>query len=185
MLSHPSCLSCCRDIVFDTFGASFWNFSVCFCFVFQDRVSLCNPDYPGTPSVVPDWPHTQRSTCLCPSAGIKGLGDHCLTMGYFCSILSCPCLEFLLFFLILLFFNLFFLKVSLCSPGWPGTHSVDKAGLELRAPLASACRVLGLRWVPPHPANLGIFTAPFSTDFQCTAIWIWPLWTMWIFSHCW
>ncbi|GAB1299724.1 Serine/threonine-protein phosphatase 6 regulatory subunit 2 [Apodemus speciosus] len=28
--------------------------------------------------------------------------------------------------------------VSLCSPGWPGTHSVDQAGLELRNPPASA-----------------------------------------------
>jgi hypothetical protein len=33
----------------------------------------------------------------------------------------------------------------LCSPGCPGTHSVDKAGLELRNPPASASRVLGLK----------------------------------------
>ena len=32
-----------------------------------------------------------------------------------------------------------------CSPGCPGTHSVDQAGLELRNPPASASQVLGLK----------------------------------------
>jgi hypothetical protein len=36
-------------------------------------------------------------------------------------------------------------RVSLCSLGCPGTHSVDQAGLELRNPPASASRVLGLK----------------------------------------
>jgi hypothetical protein len=36
-------------------------------------------------------------------------------------------------------------RVSLCSPGCPGTHSVDQAGLELRNPPASASGVLGLK----------------------------------------
>jgi hypothetical protein len=36
-------------------------------------------------------------------------------------------------------------RVSLCSPGGLGTHSVDQAGLELRNPPASASRVLGLK----------------------------------------
>jgi hypothetical protein len=36
-------------------------------------------------------------------------------------------------------------RVSLCSPGCPGTHSVDKACLQLRDPPASASRVLGLK----------------------------------------
>jgi hypothetical protein len=36
-------------------------------------------------------------------------------------------------------------RVSLCSPGCPGTHSVNQAGLELRNPPASASRVLGLK----------------------------------------
>jgi hypothetical protein len=36
-------------------------------------------------------------------------------------------------------------KVSLYSPGCPGTHSVDQAGLELRNPPASASQVLGLK----------------------------------------
>jgi hypothetical protein len=34
---------------------------------------------------------------------------------------------------------------SLCSPGCPGTHSVDQAGLELRNPPTSASQVLGLK----------------------------------------
>jgi hypothetical protein len=34
-------------------------------------------------------------------------------------------------------------RVSLCSPGCPGTHSVDQAGLKLRNPPASASQVLG------------------------------------------
>jgi hypothetical protein len=41
-------------------------------------------------------------------------------------------------------------KVSLYSPGCPGTHSVDQAGLELRNPPASASQVLGLKtWTTP------------------------------------
>jgi hypothetical protein len=36
-------------------------------------------------------------------------------------------------------------RVSLCSPGCPGTHFVDQAGLKLRHPPASASQVLGLK----------------------------------------
>jgi hypothetical protein len=36
-------------------------------------------------------------------------------------------------------------RVSLCSPGCPGTHSVDQASLKLRNPPASASQVLGLK----------------------------------------
>jgi hypothetical protein len=36
-------------------------------------------------------------------------------------------------------------RISLCSPGCHGTHSVDQAGLELRNPPASASLVLGLK----------------------------------------
>jgi hypothetical protein len=47
---------------------------------------------------------------------------------------------------VLLFVCLFFRdRVSLCSPGCPGTHSVDQAGLELRNPPASASQALGLK----------------------------------------
>jgi hypothetical protein len=36
-------------------------------------------------------------------------------------------------------------RVSLCSPDYPGTHSVDQTGLKLRNPPASASQVLGLK----------------------------------------
>jgi hypothetical protein len=36
-------------------------------------------------------------------------------------------------------------RVSLYSPGCPGTHFVDQAGLELRNLLASVSQVLGLK----------------------------------------
>jgi hypothetical protein len=36
-------------------------------------------------------------------------------------------------------------RVSLCSPGCPGTHSVDETGLKLRNPPASTSQVLGLK----------------------------------------
>jgi hypothetical protein len=52
------------------------------------------------------------------------------------------CLIFVLFcFFVCLF--VFRDRVSLYSPGCPGTHSVDQAGLELRDPPASVSQVLG------------------------------------------
>jgi hypothetical protein len=36
-------------------------------------------------------------------------------------------------------------RVSLYSPGCPGTHFVDQASFELRNPPASASQVLGLK----------------------------------------
>jgi hypothetical protein len=44
-------------------------------------------------------------------------------------------------------------RVSLCSPGCPGTHSVDQAGLELRNPPASASFSKSYWRVPPLPAE--------------------------------
>jgi hypothetical protein len=56
---------------------------------------------------------------------------------------------FVLFLFVCLFVCLFVFifrdRVSLYSPGCPGTHFVDQAGLELRNPPASASRVLGLK----------------------------------------
>jgi hypothetical protein len=49
------------------------------------------------------------------------------------------------FFLFLFLFLFFRNRVSLYSPGCPGTHYVDEAGLELRNSPASASRVLGLK----------------------------------------
>jgi hypothetical protein len=48
-------------------------------------------------------------------------------------------------FIFILFFLVFRDRISLCSPGYSGTHSVDQVGLELRNPPASASQVLGLK----------------------------------------
>jgi hypothetical protein len=53
-----------------------------------------------------------------------------------------------------LFCFVFWDRVSLCSPGCPGTHFVDQAGLELRNPPASASRVLGLKACATMPGSL-------------------------------
>jgi hypothetical protein len=48
-------------------------------------------------------------------------------------------------------------RVSLCSPGCPGTHFVDQAGLELRNPPASASQVLGLKACTTTPGLVVTF----------------------------
>ena len=50
-------------------------------------------------------------------------------------------------------------RVSLCSPGCPGTHFVNQAGLELRNPPASASRVLGLKACATTPGWIYFLTA--------------------------
>jgi hypothetical protein len=60
-----------------------------------------------------------------------------------------------LFFFILFFLG-FFKTGFLCSPGCPGTHFVNQAGLELRNLPASASQVLGLK-VCTTTARHGIF----------------------------
>jgi hypothetical protein len=66
-----------------------------------------------------------------------------------CTIFHYYYKQFLSFSLFLFFvFYLFIFwrdRVSLYSPGCPGTHFVDQAGLELRNPPASASQVLGLK----------------------------------------
>jgi hypothetical protein len=52
-------------------------------------------------------------------------------------------------------FCFFLVRVSLYSPGCPGTHFIDQAGLELRNPPASASRVLGLKACATTP-GLGV-----------------------------
>jgi hypothetical protein len=56
---------------------------------------------------------------------------------YVCSVHSFLLSSFLFSFFSLSLFLFFRDRVSLCSPGCPGTHSVDQAGLELRS--ASLC----------------------------------------------
>jgi hypothetical protein len=62
---------------------------------------------------------------------------------------ACCVFSFLSFF-----FMVFRDRVSLCSPGCPGTHYVDQAGLELRNPPASASRVLGLKVCATMPGTV-------------------------------
>jgi hypothetical protein len=56
-----------------------------------------------------------------------------------------PKISSALFCFVFVLFCFFQDRVSLYSPGCPGTHSVDQAGLKLRNPPASASQVLGLK----------------------------------------
>jgi hypothetical protein len=77
---------------------------------------------------------------------------------------ACPLLVFVgthrhthtnLFFFVCLF--VFQDRVSLYSPGCPGTHFVDQAGLKIRNLPASASWVLGLKACTTTPGCLGFF----------------------------
>jgi hypothetical protein len=70
--------------------------------------------------------------------------------------MSIDFISYMVYF-ILFFFFCFFETVSLCSPGCPGTHAVDQAGLELRNLPASASQVLGLK-ACRHHAQLVFYT---------------------------
>jgi hypothetical protein len=74
---------------------------------------------------------------------------------FFFSFLSLFCFGFLV--VCFVFFLVFQDRVSLCSPGCPGTHSVDQAGLELRNPPASASQVLGLKACATMPSHFESF----------------------------
>jgi hypothetical protein len=83
-------------------------------------------------------------------------------------VLFCFSFFILLFICLFVFVCLFFAfvfrdRVSLCSPGCPGTHSVDQAGLELRNPPASASRVLGLKACATMPSFI-LFLFLFFRD---------------------
>jgi hypothetical protein len=58
-------------------------------------------------------------------------------------------------------------RVSLYSPGCPGTHFVDQAGLELRNPPASAFRVLGLKACATTARHLFIFKFKKNYIYLC------------------
>jgi hypothetical protein len=57
-------------------------------------------------------------------------------------------------------------RVSLCSPGCPGTHFVDQAGLALRNPPASASQVLGLKVCTTMP-GLSFFLITHQVSSKC------------------
>jgi hypothetical protein len=87
-------------------------------------------------------------------------------------LLKCFCVSlfFFLFFSFLFFFVCLFVfvfrgkQVSLYSPGCPGTHFVEQAGLELRNLLASASRVLGLKVCATMPGFLRLSKLGKSTN---------------------
>jgi hypothetical protein len=58
-----------------------------------------------------------------------------------------------IFFFFFFFFGFLRQGFSVCSPGCPGTHSVDQAGLELRNSPASASQVLGLKACATTPCS--------------------------------
>jgi hypothetical protein len=60
---------------------------------------------------------------------------------------------FVLFFVFVFVFFFPQDRVSLYSPGCPGTHFVDQAGLELRNQPASTSRVLGLKVFATMPCS--------------------------------
>jgi hypothetical protein len=53
-------------------------------------------------------------------------------------------------------FSIFWDRVFLCSPGWPGTHCEAQAGLKLECSYLSH-EVLGCRPVPPCPRSSSCF----------------------------
>jgi hypothetical protein len=70
--------------------------------------------------------------------------NHNVNLWFCCFVLFCfVC--FLGFVAVVVLFFVFRDRVSLCSPGCPGTHFVDQAGLKLRNLPASASQVLGLK----------------------------------------
>jgi hypothetical protein len=104
--------------------------------VFQDKVSLCNPGWPGTCSL------DLSSVCLCLlNAGIKSVRHQQLILD-FCFVLFC---------------FVFRDRVSLCSPGCLGTYFVDHAGLELRNPPASCLQSAEIKGVCHHAWRFFVF----------------------------
>jgi hypothetical protein len=84
--------------------------------------------------------------------------------GFLCIALGVLELTLFCFVFFILFCFVFQDRVSLCSPGYPGTHSVDKAGLELRNPPASASLPsAGIKGVRHHcPATFSFVVSSFE-----------------------
>jgi hypothetical protein len=87
---------------------------------------------------LPHWALTSPS--LIDSSSHQALSSH--TVWDYC-LEGCQSIRH--FFGFFVFLGFFRDRVSLCSPGCPGTPSVDQAGLELRNLPVSASQVLGLK----------------------------------------
>jgi hypothetical protein len=75
-------------------------------------------------------------------------------------------------------------RIFLCSPGCPGTHFVDQAGLELRNPPASASQVLGLKMCATTPGKKSLFfkigltkLSKLAVNFQSSRFGFLNLWS--------
>jgi len=90
---------------------------ICFVLFFQDRVSLYSLGCPGTHSV--DQAGLELRNPPASASRVLGLKVCATTPGWQS---------------VFLFGWFFWDRVSLCSPGCPGTHSADQAGLELSSP---------------------------------------------------
>ena len=108
---------------------------------------------------------------------MAGLEIICVFLGWdsFCCFLFC----FVLFLLV------FWDRVSLYSPGCSGTHSVDKAGLELGNLPASASWVLGLKVCATMPC-LAVFEYSKNCAFCIVMVWKDPFifFSKFIFNVC-
>ena len=62
------------------------------------------------------------------------------------------------------FLRFFETGFSLCSPGCPGTHSVDQAGLELRNPPAFCLYTYGLDTLPTAWKSTSLLTVSVLLD---------------------
>jgi hypothetical protein len=101
-----------------------------------------SPDWPGTLDSSASATFSKSYWCAPPQPEwIQKMG-YIYTMEYYSVIKK------------LFFFLVFRDSVSLYSPGCPGTHFVDQAGLELRNPPASASQVLGLKACATTPSLL-------------------------------
>jgi hypothetical protein len=74
------------------------------------------------------------------------------------------CFVVFVFCLFVYLFLVFQDRVSLYSPGCPGTHFVDQAGLKLRNLPASASQVLGLKACAITP---GLLFCCYSAEYLC------------------
>ena len=90
------------------------------------------------------------------------------------------------FCLFVCLFVCFFNRVSLCSLGCPGTHSVDQVGLELRNPPASVSQMLGLKVCATVPSFLfKVRKSCSGLEFCSPILYMWGRMHWWALSGTW
>jgi hypothetical protein len=88
-----------------------------------------------------------KSIYICSWRNNLSLSVSVMSLGFVCLFVLFVCLS------VLVFRD----RVSLCSPGCPGTYFVDQTGLKLRDPPVSASRVLGLKACATSPVFFCLF----------------------------